>query len=54
MTVSQILGALALTWMIALALSVALGLLMFGWLSFAMMFITAAGACMFKDLEDGW
>lgn len=54
MTVSQISGAFALTWMIALALSVALGLESFGWLSGTMMFLTSGLAAIAKSMEDEW
>ncbi len=52
MTISQISGAFAITWMIALALSVALGLKDLGLLSFSMMAITTAIAAMTKSIEE--
>lgn len=52
MTVSQILGALALTWMTAFALSLGLGLDSFAWPSGIMMFLTGALAVIAKSIEE--
>ncbi len=54
MTVSQILGAFAITWMIAFAVSYGLGLESFGWLSGTMMFLTSGLAAIAKSMEDEW
>lgn len=54
MTISQILGAFAITWMTAFAVSYGLGLESFGWLSGTMMFLTSGLAAIAKSMEDEW